>query len=96
LICGDMAVLGDKAKKIHQEMGVYARKKSIRKVLSVGEYARYISDKFGDGGECFSSKTDLIKEFKPSISKDMVILVKGSRSAKMEVVVRSLQAAEES
>ena len=61
-------------------------------VLSVGKQSHAISTASGVG-EHFSDKTALIARLKSLIAEQQVItiLVKGSRSAAMEEVVRALQ-----
>ncbi|RBP49862.1 UDP-N-acetylmuramoyl-tripeptide--D-alanyl-D-alanine ligase [Arenicella xantha] len=89
LIVGDMAELGEHAESAHRQLGVLARANGIDKVLACGRYAELVVNEFGADGHCFVTQAELI-EFVLSAPLSGAILVKGSRSAAMENVVRAL------
>ena len=74
------------------QVGEAAKAAGIDRVLSVGKQSHAISTASGVG-EHFADKTALITRLKSLIAEQQVItiLVKGSRSAAMEEVVRALQ-----
>ena len=92
LVVGDMAELGAESEACHVQVGEAAKAAGIDRVLSVGKQSQAISTASGVG-EHFADKTALITRLKSLISEQQVItiLVKGSRSAAMEEVVRALQ-----
>ena len=92
LVVGDMAELGAESEACHVQVGEAAKAAGIDRVLSVGKQSHAISTAGGDG-EHFADKTALITRLKSLIAEQQVItiLVKGSRSAAMEEVVRALQ-----
>ncbi|HDI8623792.1 TPA: UDP-N-acetylmuramoyl-tripeptide--D-alanyl-D-alanine ligase [Escherichia coli] len=92
LVVGDMAELGAESEACHIQVGEAAKAAGIDRVLSVGKQSHAISTACGVG-EHFSDKTALIARLKSLIAEQQVItiLVKGSRSAAMEEVVRALQ-----
>ena len=92
LVVGDMAELGAESEACHAQVGEAAKAAGIDCVLSVGKQSHTISTASGVG-EHFSDKTALIARLKSLIAEQQVItiLVKGSRSAAMEEVVRALQ-----
>ncbi|HBA7935694.1 TPA: UDP-N-acetylmuramoyl-tripeptide--D-alanyl-D-alanine ligase [Escherichia coli] len=92
LVVGDMAELGAESEACHVQVGEAAKAAGIDCVLSVGKQSYAISTASGVG-EHFSDKTALIARLKSLIAEQQVItiLVKGSRSAAMEEVVRALQ-----
>ena len=92
LVVGDMAELGAESEACHIQVGEAAKAAGIDRVLSVGKQSHAISTASGVG-EHFSDKTALIARLKSLIAEQQVItiLVKGSRSAAMEEVVRALQ-----
>lgn len=94
LICGDMAELGSESHFHHQDIGLYAKNKGIKHLYSVGDQASATSESFG-AGHHFGSKGELADRVKSEIDKNSVVLVKGSRSAKMETVVEALVASGE-
>ncbi|WP_213991633.1 UDP-N-acetylmuramoyl-tripeptide--D-alanyl-D-alanine ligase [Sodalis sp. dw_96] len=89
---GDMAELGDEAAQCHRQVGDAVRLAGIDKVLSVGKLSALIGESSGCG-EHFSDKASLTSRLAQLLSEHAVItvLVKGSRSAAMEQVVRALQ-----
>ncbi len=89
LVCGDMAELGEDSLRLHKEVGEYAKSKKIKTVMTVGVDSKALSEAFG-GGEHFSNKAALEEALKPLINEKSLVLIKGSRSAAMETVVRSL------
>ena len=92
LVVGDMAELGAESEACHIRVGEAAKAAGIDRVLSVGKQSHAISTA-SSVGEHFSDKTALIARLKSLIAEQQVItiLVKGSRSAAMEEVVRALQ-----
>jgi len=89
---GDMAELGDESEACHREVGEAIRLAGIDKVLTVGHFSRAISDASGCG-EHLQDKAAVTARLASLLSEHAVItvLIKGSRSAAMEQVVRALQ-----
>ncbi|KQN49394.1 UDP-N-acetylmuramoyl-tripeptide--D-alanyl-D-alanine ligase [Rouxiella silvae] len=89
---GDMAELGDESEACHRQVGDAIRLAGIDKVLTVGHFSRAISDASGCG-EHLEDKAAVTARLASLISEHAVItvLIKGSRSAAMEQVVRALQ-----
>ena len=92
LVVGDMAELGAESQACHRQVGEAAKAAGLDRVLSVGSLSAEISGASGVG-EHFNDKALLVTRLQALLSehKIMTILVKGSRSAAMEVVVRALQ-----
>jgi UDP-N-acetylmuramoyl-tripeptide--D-alanyl-D-alanine ligase len=94
LILGDMGELGEKARFYHGQVGEYAKEKGVDQVLSLGVLSQCASAVFAAHGKHFSDitalKDHLINELSAE-QRDITILVKGSRSAKMERVVEGLE-----
>lgn len=90
LVLGDMGELGDNTVSHHQQIGEAAKEAGIDALYTVGQYSRASSDAFGEHGYHFFSKTDLLEQLTPHLSKDTSVLVKGSRSAAMETIVHNL------
>ncbi len=96
MVVGDMGELGETAAECHRQVGDAARQAGIDKVLSVGTLSEQISQASGNG-EHFHDKAALTAKLKDLLSEHAVItvLIKGSRSAAMEQVVRALQETEQ-
>lgn len=92
MVVGDMAELGTESEACHAQVGDAAKAAGIDRVLSVGTLSKTISDASGVG-EHFTDKSAVITRLQTLIAEHQIItvLVKGSRSAAMEEVVRALQ-----
>ncbi|TKB47672.1 UDP-N-acetylmuramoyl-tripeptide--D-alanyl-D-alanine ligase [Thalassotalea mangrovi] len=93
LILGDMAELGEDARIYHQEIGEYARQKGIDNLLTLGVLSQSTSDVYEQRGRHFSSRElllDYVKQLLDEKTQPTTILVKGSRSARMELVVADI------
>ena len=55
-----------------------------------GECSRLAVEAFGEGGEHFERQEDLIDALRSTLSGEICLLVKGSRSMAMERVVTAL------
>lgn len=92
LVLGDMAELGADARLYHEEIGLYAKEAGINLLFTLGVLSQSASDLFNGQGAHFSSRQALLQRLLPVISEqqEVTLLVKGSRSAKMELVVQDL------
>ncbi|NIF33181.1 UDP-N-acetylmuramoyl-tripeptide--D-alanyl-D-alanine ligase [Enterobacter sp. Cy-643] len=92
MVVGDMGELGEEAEACHRQVGEAAKAAGIDRVLSVGVLSKTLSDA-SDVGEHFTDKQAVVARLKALIAEHSIltILVKGSRSAAMEEVVRALQ-----
>lgn len=92
LILGDMAELGADARLYHEEIGLYAKAAGINLLFTLGVLSQSASDLFNGQGAHFSSRQALLQRLMPIVSEqqEVTLLVKGSRSAKMELVVQDL------
>ena len=99
LVLGDMAELGNEAELEHQQVGVLAKELGLDGLYATGKYSRSTVIAFGEGAEHFASKNDLAKALISKIKQQgtddesgkWTLLIKGSRSAGMDVLVSELQ-----
>ena len=89
LVIGDMAELGENSRIYHQELSRTIKKTKINITLGLGKYTKEIITLLGQNNTWFRSKDDLVKHLY-SCMKGSTILVKGSRSMKMEEIVKKL------
>jgi len=92
LILGALGELGDQRDEIHHGLGVYAKDKGISYLICVGPVAAIAGIAFrGGGGNAIICDTheEAATVVRP-LDKKHAILVKGSRSAKMENVIEAL------
>ncbi|NQD37010.1 UDP-N-acetylmuramoyl-tripeptide--D-alanyl-D-alanine ligase [Permianibacter sp. IMCC34836] len=90
LVLGDMGELGAEAAAIHAEVGRYAREKRLAALYSLGKLSAETSAAFGAGGQHFLELEPLLVALQTALTATHVVLVKGSRSARMERVVSAL------
>ncbi len=105
LVAGDMGELGEQARECHEQIGAYAKQVGIEKLFSVGVLTQFAQRRFYAEGRKqiseseqltinkyhFSKQAELIKTLIKEANKGVTILVKGSRSARMENVVKALE-----
>jgi UDP-N-acetylmuramoyl-tripeptide--D-alanyl-D-alanine ligase len=91
LVLGDMKELGDDAAELHREVGAAARASGVDRLFAFGDLAANAADGFGQGASKHASLDDLIDELRDSLSAEVNVLVKGSRSMRMERVVDALR-----
>ena len=89
LVIGDMAELGKNSRIYHQELSRSIKETKIDITLGLGKYTKEIITLLGRNNTWFRSKDDLVKHLY-SCMKGSTILVKGSRSMKMEEIVKKL------
>ena len=97
LVLGDMAELGADKEELHRQVGDYAKDAGVDQLFTLGHLSALTSQAFG-GGEHFES-FDVLKEFLcreifsgSDKRSDLTILIKGSRSSQMDLVVDMLLA----
>ena len=91
LVLADMKELGEGAKDLHREVGASARASGIDRLFALGDLSRHCVEGFGDGANWYpdiDALLDAVSKAGPSVN----ILVKGSRSMRMERVVDALRA----
>ncbi|QPG06283.1 UDP-N-acetylmuramoyl-tripeptide--D-alanyl-D-alanine ligase [Salinimonas marina] len=94
LVLGDMAELGEQARYYHEQVGDYARQKGIDYLLTLGVLSQSASTVFDVRGQHFYEVDKLVSNLLSRVEneqRDISILIKGSRSSKMERVVQALE-----
>ncbi|MBO1256418.1 UDP-N-acetylmuramoyl-tripeptide--D-alanyl-D-alanine ligase [Alteromonas sp. 5E99-2] len=94
LVLGDMAELGEKSKHYHEQVGRYAYENGVDTLYTMGKLSQHASEGFGEGAIHHSQLDDLMQSLQAGLAaeyRDVTILVKGSRSSKMEVVVKAIE-----
>ena len=89
LVLGDMGELGADAEQLHAELGDYALSAGIDQLYTLGNLSASASDAFKGlhFTDLESLKAPLFNEIE---RRDLTLLVKGSRSSKMDLVVDML------
>lgn len=89
LVLGNMAEVGINSGAVHAEVGGYAREHDINELFVLGQDAKKAAEAFGEGAHSFEDLDQLIHQLLQDMPAQ--VLVKGSRSARMERVVKALE-----
>ncbi len=92
LVLGDMAELGEDAAALHAEAGRRARAMGVERLYALGPLAAQAAAAFGDSGRVYDDHAGLTAALQAAVTQDVRVLIKGSRSAAMDQVVRALVA----
>lgn len=98
LALGDMSELGAGAEHEHSAIGAFAKEAGIERLYATGPLSAQATRRFGNGAQHFATREQLAQALKADIAAandSVAVLIKGSRSAGMELVVHALRAAVE-
>lgn len=90
LVLGDMKELGSDAKTLHHSAGEKIRQAGIDYLFTYGDLSESTAHAFGEGAYHFNEQEKLVNALKPFLYNTTTILIKGSRSMRMEKVVAGL------
>jgi len=93
LILGAMRELGEDSPELHREIGDYALGAGLDKFWGVGPELESAVAAFGAGGHWYADCDAAVKALAGEFGSDDTVLVKGSRSTRMERVLHALLAA---
>ncbi len=89
LILGAMLELGPESPRFHAEIGRYAAERGIDALWVIGDIPRPALGTFGKGGLAFGNNEAFLAE-RPAIKGGATVLVKGSRGARLDVLVEGI------
>jgi len=92
LAIGDMGELGAHAGEAHADIGRYARARGVERLFATGPLAALAVEAFGAGAQWFPDAEALTRELESALDAGVRLLVKGSRSNRLERVVDALVA----
>ncbi|MGB5102464.1 MAG: cyanophycin synthetase, partial [Steroidobacteraceae bacterium] len=90
LVLGEMRELGEESARLHAEIGEFARQCGVQRLFAVGDDARHAVEAFGPGASWFAGVEDLVAAARPGLGANVTLLVKGSRSNRLERVADAL------
>jgi UDP-N-acetylmuramoyl-tripeptide--D-alanyl-D-alanine ligase len=99
-ICGDMAELGQQTQLLHRQLGESIAKAKVQLLLAVGKFAHIAAQAAKEAAdssghylqvEYFDDTISACNNLQKFIKNHDIILVKGSRIAKLELVVENLK-----
>jgi len=96
-ICGDMAELGQQTEQLHTELGASIVQAGVEVLLAVGKFAKVAAEAAKRTADynlqaiCFADAFSACNNLPKFIKDYDIILVKGSRAAKLELAVERLK-----
>jgi UDP-N-acetylmuramoyl-tripeptide--D-alanyl-D-alanine ligase len=96
-ICGDMAELGQASEQLHAELGTAIAQARVRLLITVGNFAKIAAGSAKSSArhelqtESFEDTLSACNNLEKFIKDYDIILVKGSRTAGLEMVVKRLK-----
>ncbi len=89
-VMGALAEMGTDSVIRHKELGELIKSMKVVRLLTIGSDAESTSSAFGRGATFFKSQQQLISYLQQEMKGNETVLVKGSRSQKMENIVAAL------
>lgn len=90
LVLGAFGELGPDSLRLHREIGELCKAMNIVRLLATGPDARHCVDAFGKGATFFATQEELIAALQQQLTGRETLLIKGSRTRKMENVAAAL------
>jgi len=96
-ICGEMAELGEQSEELHAELGAFIAGAKVELLLAVGKLAKVAAESAKAHArrdlqiKCFEDTPSACNKLHEFIRDYDIILVKGSRTAKLETTVGKLK-----
>lgn len=97
LVLGELGELGDESLAIHAALGEKIQQQGASCLFALAGNTKATANAFGEGGHFYQNYADLIADLRAKLrayaayNTPLTLLVKGSRSAKMERVVADLK-----
>jgi UDP-N-acetylmuramoyl-tripeptide--D-alanyl-D-alanine ligase len=90
VILGAFGELGEDTETLHFEMGETLKNNGVKRLFAVGELTKQTVSAFGENAQHFASQTKLLEAVAPLLTGNETILIKGSRSQRMENITTVL------
>lgn len=91
LVLGDMAELGENSEELHRQAGAQALESGVERLYLTGRTSKYAAESFGEDAQFIEDRGQLVEavcaDWNSEKEKHGFVLVKGSRSMRMEEVV---------
>ena len=89
-VFGDMGELGEWSEQHHQEVGRAALQSGIDMLMTCGSHSEMAARAYGDKAKHYLHQEELVGDLLDQLDENTTVLVKGSRSSKMEKIVHEL------
>ncbi len=95
-VAGDMLELGTRTESLHKQVGAWAAGANIDKLMITGEFATAVASGAADAkmnrDDIFiGSRDEILDALKDSLRPGDWVLIKGSRGARMDTIVKGLK-----
>lgn len=90
LVMGDLGELGDSAAELHAEVVTFALACGVDQLVTLGELSQVAAANFSGATRSFETHAQAIEFMKMALPDTATVLVKGSRSMRMENIVLGL------
>ncbi|WP_404358223.1 UDP-N-acetylmuramoyl-tripeptide--D-alanyl-D-alanine ligase [Methylotuvimicrobium sp. KM1] len=90
VVLGAFGELGPESAEIHREMGEDMKAIGVKRLFATGSDARNTVQSFGEGGIFYETQDELTEALKREMNGHETLLVKGSRTQRMERVVGAI------
>lgn len=90
VILGAFGELGENTEQLHFEMGETLKNVGVKRLFAVGDLTKKTVAAFGGNAQHFASQTELLAVLIPELTGNETILIKGSRSQRMENITAAL------
>ena len=90
LVLGDMGELGNESEFMHQKAGEIAKQFGVTRLFAYGPLTKHSVKAFGSGAKHFSNHAEIVAALQKEITKEICVLVKGSRAMQLEKIVASI------
>ncbi len=90
LVIGDLAELGEFSVDQHKQIGIIAKELKIDELLAIGQYTTHSVSAFGKDAIHFEDREHLVNYLKKILNQQTNVLIKGSRSSRMEEIVHKI------
>ncbi|WP_417517848.1 UDP-N-acetylmuramoyl-tripeptide--D-alanyl-D-alanine ligase [Marinobacter sp.] len=90
-VFGAMGELGPTARELHSEVGAFASELGIDRLMTVGAGCEGYADGYGETTEMYQTHEEAVQAMALVNEPPMTVLVKGSRSAAMDLVVEGIK-----
>jgi len=88
---GAFGELGEASADLHAEIGRQAKAMGVARLFAVGPNADRAAESFGEGAVYCQEQDEMIERIQQLINENVALLIKGSRSQRMERVVDALR-----
>ena len=95
MVVGDMGELGDDAVEMHRELGAALREAGVKRLFAIGPMMSSAADRFGANAAHYQDIDALVAALQAEIGPGVNVLIKASRSMRLERVAAALTAERE-